>query len=155
MGESIDKGAYRIAVATVGCALIVVLAGLCVIVAVGIKEVPHELWLAASGLSGGLLGIIAPSPGPSSATKEKPPPQHDNVFVRGFIKVGRGLAIVGKDFWSNRAIGILLIVFLASVVVGAIDYPGPKHADSMLALAAASGGALIGMLAPPPAKASQ
>lgn len=154
MGDSVDRGAYRIAVAAVGCALVVVLAGVCVIVAVGIKEVPHELWLAVSGLSGGLLGILAPSPGPSSVIEAKSPPQHANPFVRGFFKVGRGLAIAGKDLWSNRAIGILLIVFLASVVVGAVD-PGSKESDPMLALAAASGGALVGMLAPAPAKASQ
>jgi len=151
MGESVDKGAYRIAVATIGCALIVVLAGVCVIVAVGKgSQVPHELWTIASALLGGLLGILAPSPAPTTPPKEKTGQETNGPFVRGVLKVGGGLVILGKDIWKNRAIVILLAIFGVSVAFGVSDDSAPLQA-----LAGASGGALIGMLAPSPAKASQ
>jgi hypothetical protein len=143
MGDSVDKGAYRIAVAAVGCALIVVLAGICVIVAVGAgvkeNEVPQELWTTASALAGGLLGILAPPPAPSAASKT------DSPSALG-AKFSRSVSILLSDIWSNRAIVILLVVFGASVTVGATD-----DVTSLQALAAASGGALVGMLAPAPA----
>jgi hypothetical protein len=143
MGDSVDKGTYRIAVAAVGCALIVVLAGICVIVAVGAgvkeNEVPQELWTTASALAGGLLGILAPSPAPSAASKTNSPPELG-------AKLSRSVGILLSDIWSNRAIVVLLVVFGASVAVGAAE-----DVTSLQALAAASGGALVGILAPSPA----
>jgi hypothetical protein len=180
-----DSGAYRMAVAAVGFALIVALAGVCVIIAVnGAATTPHasvmvshimravwpahpyapashvsattpgpsatvpqQLWTTISALGGGLLGILAPSPAPSAATKGKPAPQDKRRFVRGVIKIGRGLVILGKDIWSNRAIVILLAVFGVSVAFGISDNSAPLQA-----LAGASGGVLVGMLAPSPGK---
>lgn len=143
MDNSVDKGSYRIAVAMVGCALIVVLAGICVIVAVGAgvkeNEVPQELWTTASALAGGLLGILAPSPAKSAALTT------DSPSALG-AKFSRSVSILLSDIWSNRAIVILLVVFGASVAVGAAD-----DVPSLQALAAASGGALVGILAPSPA----
>jgi hypothetical protein len=57
-----------IALIAVGTGLVVFLAGVCVIVAVG-KQVPSELWSTGSALSGGLLGILAPSPSSSGIGK--------------------------------------------------------------------------------------
>lgn len=134
-----DASAYRIAVGAVGFALVVVLAGLCVIVAVGKgPEIPKELWTIASALGGGLLGLLAPSPTPSSAvTKDqgKSVPE----------KLTRPLKILAQDIWDNRAVVILLLIFGVSVGFGAAN-----DSSQLQALAGASGGALIGMLAPTP-----
>ncbi len=146
-----DPGAYRIAIACIGVALVVVLAGVCVIIAVGIKnnEIPKELWTTISALGGGLLGILAPSPGPSAATVEKKPPT-GSAIDRGLVKLGRGLVILGKDIWSNRSIVLAMIVFGFALVHGSSD-----HSAQLRALAGASGGVLVGMLVPSPGKKSQ
>jgi hypothetical protein len=135
-----DRGAYRIAIGAIGCALIVVLVGLCVIVALGnAGEIPKELWTITSALGGGLLGLLAPAPAPSAAGKD------EVKQITGTLK--RSRTILAKDVWANRSVVILLVVFGASVVLGA------SHDSSQLqALAAASGAALIGLLAPTPAK---
>lgn len=136
-----DAGAYRIAVGAVGFALVVVLTGLCVIVAVGkSSEIPKELWTITSALGGGLLGLLAPSPTASSAAttdQGKSVPE----------KLTRPLKILAKDVWDNRSVVILLIVFGVSVGFGAAS-----NSTQLQALAGASGGALIGMLAPTPGK---
>jgi hypothetical protein len=151
MNSSQDKGAYRIAVAAVGFALIIVLAGICVIVAIGFghkeHEIPHELWTTASALAGALLGIIAPAPAPTTANQEKGDIKEKSTVDRGVIKLGRAIVIVGKDIWNNRALVVLLGVFAASIAVGAAE-----KSVQLQALAAASGGVLIGMLAPSPKK---
>jgi hypothetical protein len=141
MSDPRDTGAYRIAVGAVGFALIVVLAGLCVIVAVGKgTEIPKELWTITSALGGGLLGLLAPSPTPSSAAttdQGKSVPE----------KLTRPLKILAKDVWANLSVVILLLVFGVAVVFGAAN-----DSAQLQALAGASGGALIGLLAPPPGK---
>lgn len=141
--DSLDKTAYRIAVATIGLALIVALAGLCVIVAVGKGgEIPKELWSTVSALGGGLLGLLAPAPTPSSSK--------DTPVTTGLAKVKRSWVILAKDVWANRSIAILLAIF--GVAVGF----GIAHDSTQLqALAAASGGALVGLLAPSPASSKQ
>jgi hypothetical protein len=143
MGDPRDTGAYRIAVGAVGFALVVVLAGLCVIVAVGRGgEIPKELWTITSALGGGLLGLLAPSPTPSSAA-ETPP------AANAPEKLTRPLKILGKDIWANRSVVILLAVFVVSVVFAASN-----DSSQFQALAGASGGALIGLLAPTPDKST-
>jgi hypothetical protein len=138
-GDSSDTGAFRIAVCAVGCALVVVLVGLCVIVAVGRgKEIPNELWTITSALGGGLLGLLAPSPKPTSAAETQPAESVPK-------KLTRSLKILATDIWANRSVVILLLVFVASVVLGAANKSGQFQA-----LAAASGGALVGLLAPTP-----
>lgn len=127
-----DQIGYRIAVAAIGIALIVALAGLCVIVAVGKgAEIPKELWSAVSALGGGLLGLLAPSP-TSTVTKNE----------KGEPSSSQGL---GEAMSMNRSVVILFIVFGAAVVFGAIN-----DSTQFQALAAASGAALIGLLAPSP-----
>jgi hypothetical protein len=129
-----DQIGYRIAVATIGIALIVALAGLCVIVAVGEgTEIPKELWTTVGALGGGLLGLLAPSPTSKAAESEKesrvaPPPGLREAASR------------------NRSVVILLIVFGFAVAMGAVS-----DSTQFQALAAASGAALIGLLAPSPA----
>jgi len=138
-----DPNAYRIAVSAIGFALVIVLAGLCVIVAVGkAGEIPKELWTITSALGGGLLGLLAPSPTPSSAATTD---QGKNVPE----KLTRPFKILAKDVWDNRSVVILLAVFGVAVGFGAAD-----DSTQLQALAGASGGALIGMLAPTPGKGS-
>lgn len=141
MSEPRDKGTYRIAVGAIGCALIVVLTGLCVIVAVGDKdtEIPKELWTIASALGGGLLGLLAPSPAPSAAGKD------EVKHIPEGLK--RSWAILAKDIWANRSVVILLAIFVAAVGFGVAT-----DSTQFQALAAASGAALIGLLAPGPGK---
>lgn len=141
MNEAHDKVAYRIAVAAIGCALVAVLIGLCVIVAVGVesKDIPKELWTAVSSLAGGLLGLLAPAPTPTSA---------DDKEVKQISATWkRLLVVVGKDLWANRAVVILLGIFVVAIVLGTT-----LDLTQYQALAGASGAALIGLLAPPPKK---
>ena len=141
MSEPRDKGAYRIAVGAIGCALIVVLAGLCVIVALGDKEteIPKELWTIASALGGGLLGLLAPSPAPSAANKDEVKQMPEGLK--------RSRTILAKDIWANRSVVILLVIFVAAVGFGVAS-----DSTQLQALAGASGAALIGLLAPGPGK---
>lgn len=142
MSEPRDIGAYRIAVGAIGCALIVVLIGLCVIVAVGVEEIPEQLWTITSALGGGLLGLLAPSPAPSAAKETEP--------VEGVSKkVARSIGIALKDIWANRAVVILLVIFGVAVWLGET-----RDSEQLQALAGASGAALIGLLAPAPEKGS-
>lgn len=135
--EMRDQIGYRIAVATIGGALIVALAGLCVIVAVGQgTEIPRELWSTVSALGGGLLGLLAPSPTSSSAKEGAQAP--------GAAPEKRTLR---KDIGNNRSVVILLLVFASAVLAGVLN-----GSTQYQALAAASGAALIGLLAPSPAK---
>jgi len=131
-----DQIGYRIAVSAIGIALIVAIAGLCVIVAVGKgTEVPTELWSTVSALGGGLLGLLAPSP-TSTATKPEKPNES---------KVSHSPLGLGEAMKTNRSVVILLIVFTVAILVGAIN-----DSSQFQALAAASGAALIGLLAPSP-----
>ena len=137
-GDPRDTGAYRIAVGAVAFALVVALAGLCVIVAVGQgAEIPKELWTITSALGGGLLGLLAPSPTPSSAGETEPTSE----------KPLGPLKRLAKDAGANRSVVILLLVFVVSVGFGAAT-----DSTQLQALAGASGGALIGLLAPAPDK---
>lgn len=144
MNEPRDIGAYRIAVGAIGCALVVVLIGLCVIVAVGVEseKIPEQLWTITSALGGGLLGLLAPSPTPSVAKSTEP--------VEGpGKKAGRLLEIFLKDVWANRSVVILLVIFGVAVWLGET-----RDSEQLKALAAASGAALIGLLAPAPGKST-
>jgi hypothetical protein len=113
------------------------LAGLCVIVAVGKgAEIPKELWAITSALGGGLLGLLAPAPAPSAAKKERE-------VTGGWKKLERLLKILAKDLWANRSVAILLLVFGIAVWLGATN-----DSEQFQALAAASGAALVGLLVP-------
>jgi hypothetical protein len=59
-----DPIAYRIAVGSIGLALVAYLIGAAVIAAGG-KPVPTQYWTAGTGLAGALLGILAPTPKPA------------------------------------------------------------------------------------------
>lgn len=138
MDELRDRYAYRIAVVAIGLALIVVLVGLCVIVALETETIPTELWTTAGALGGGLLGLLAPQPTPSSIDKE---PKKETAGA----EIWRLVKAVVRDLWTNRSVVILLVVFGVSVGFGASE-----ESSQLQALAAASGAALVGLLAPAP-----
>ena len=129
-----DAGGYRIAVAGVGAALVAFLVGAAIIAAGG-NPVPTQYWSVGSGLAGGLLGILAPSPTTAvvtvAAKQEKPIISH--------------LAAFASDIWHNRSVVLLLALFIVSVIFAA-----KNNAPELDTLAAAAGGALVGLLAPSP-----
>jgi len=133
-----DQIAYRIAVGSIGLALVAYLLGGAWIAADG-KPIPTQYWTAGAGLAGALLGILAPTPTPAATrTKHKKSDQW-------LKKLGSGIANVFKDLWSNREVLILMIVFASSLAFAIAN-----NSSQLEAVAAAAGGALVGLLAPPP-----
>jgi hypothetical protein len=161
--ETPDQIGYRIAVAAIGVALIVALAGLCVIIAVGEgTDIPKEMWTTVSALGGGLLGLLAPSPTPTrkalaeeESMKNKGGNQAPGNQAPGNQAPGDqvpkwgGLQKVLKPLSLNLSVVILLAVFLLAVGLSLFD-----DSTQLQALAAASGAALIGLLAPSPIDSS-
>jgi hypothetical protein len=132
--ETQDPVVYRMAVGGIGIALIAFLIGAAVIAANG-KPVPAEYWTAGGGLSGALIGILAPSP--KSAT-----PTHRTSPAKAFFGA---IADAISDLWMNRAVLILMVVFGVS-----LGFAIANNSSQLITVAAAAGGALVGLLAPPP-----
>jgi hypothetical protein len=129
-----DRLAYRIAVGALGLALVAFLIGAAVIAAGG-RPVPTQYWSTGSGIAGAIIGILAPSP-----TSAKPTPRQTK--VRKFLG---GVADAIADLWANRGMLLLVAVFAASLSFAIINNSAPLET-----VAAAAGGALVGLLAPPP-----
>ena len=130
-----DAVAYRIAVGAVGAALVVFLIGAAWITADGLP-VPTQYWSSGSAIAGALLGILAPTP----TKPNQPTPRNTSV-----MKIASSVAAAIKDLWANRALFILLIVFVASLVLSITS-----NSAQLQTVAAAAAGALLGLLAPPP-----
>jgi hypothetical protein len=133
-----DQIAYRIAVGSIGLALVAYLIGAAIIAAGG-KPVPTQYWSAGAGLAGALLGIIAPTPTPAATRKSRAATEP------WFKKLGTGIANVARDLWSNREVLILMVVFASSLAFAIAN-----NSSQLESVAAAAGGALVGLLAPPP-----
>jgi hypothetical protein len=133
-----DQIAYRLAIGSIGLALVAYLIGAALIAAGG-KPIPTQYWTAGTGLAGALLGILAPTPTPAltRVTRAKEDPW--------FKKLGTGIANVFRDLWSNREVLILMVVFGFS-----LGFAIANNSSQLEAVAAAAGGALVGLLAPPP-----
>ena len=123
-----DRWAYRIAVGAVGVALVAFLIGAAVIAA-GAKPIPTQYWATGSAISGALLGILAPTP---TTTSDATGALH---------KIGEVLS----DLWTNRALFMLMAVFGVSIAFAIARNSAPLET-----VAAAAGGALVGLLAPSP-----
>ena len=128
-----DRFAYRIAVGSVGVALVAFLIGAAIIAAGG-KPVPTQYWSTGSAIAGALLGILAPTPTRQVETATAPGPKYLKTFAAAII-----------DLWRNRALFILLLVFGFS-----LGFAIANNSSQLEAVAAAAGGALVGLLAPPP-----
>ncbi|HLJ03255.1 MAG TPA: hypothetical protein VKT31_07430 [Solirubrobacteraceae bacterium] len=132
--EAQDPIVYRMAVGGIGVALIAFLIGGAVIAANG-KPVPAEYWTAGGGLSGAIIGILCPSPKSATPTRRKSP-------AGAFFGA---IADAISDLWMNRAVLLLLIIF--GVTLG---FSIANNSSQLETVAAAAGGALVGLLTPPP-----
>ncbi len=142
-----DPIAYRIAVGMVGAALVAFLIGAAVIAAGG-KPVPTQYWTAGSAIAGALLGILAPTPQRSSKPQAAAPAAGSLRQTLSSLWSWLGKAF--DEFSKNRAVFILMAVFGVSAAF-AIAH-GSAELESV---AGAAGGALVGLLAPPPGKQSR
>jgi hypothetical protein len=131
-----DRFAYRIAVGALGAALVAFLIGAAIIAAGG-KPVPTQYWSTGSAIAGAIIGILAPAPQQKFDTPAKTTPV--KTFFTQFIVA----PIV--DLWKNRSLLILLLVFGVSLGFAIANNSAPLET-----VAAAAGGALVGLLAPPP-----
>ncbi len=130
-----DKWASRIAIAAVGLGLVAFLIGAAIIAAGG-KPVPTQYWSTGSAISGALIGILAPQP------------QQLTAGTKGATRVRTALSEVAAllaDLWKNRQLFILTFVFIVALILAVTQSSAP-----METVAAAAGGALIGLLAPSP-----
>jgi NADH:ubiquinone oxidoreductase subunit 6 (subunit J) len=133
-----DPIAYRIAVGTLGLAVVAFLIGAAVIASGG-KPVPTQYWSAGGAIAGAVIGILAPAPQrvspatPDGATKAK--------------RVGARIWSAFVELWKNRAVFILMAVFGVSAA-----FAISRGSAELETVAAAAGGALVGLLAPSPSK---
>ncbi|HSO94266.1 MAG TPA: hypothetical protein VLS53_07355 [Candidatus Dormibacteraeota bacterium] len=134
-----DPFAYRIAVGALGAALVAFLIGAAVIAAGG-KPVPTQYWSTGSGIAGAIIGILAPSPTPAAPTPRQ-------TKVRLFFGT---IADAFADLWANRTMLLLAIVFATSLTFAIVHNSAPLET-----VAATAGGALVGLLAPPPGNQAQ
>jgi Na+/melibiose symporter-like transporter len=132
-----DPIAYRIAVAALGLAVVAFLIGAAVIAAGG-KPVPTQYWSSGGAIAGAIIGILAPTP-------ERVEPK-----AKKATRVAKATAVVGSVFaelWNNRAVIILMGVFGVSAA-----FAISRGSAELETVAAAAGGALVGLLAPSPGK---
>jgi hypothetical protein len=129
-----DRFAYRIAVAALGVALVAFLIGVAVIAAGG-KPIPTQYYSTGSAIAGAIIGILTPTP-----TSAAPTPRKNKVLL--FFGV---IADALADLWANRGMLLLLVLFISSLTFSIIHNSAPLQT-----VAAAAGGALVGLLAPPP-----
>ncbi|HEX4837328.1 MAG TPA: hypothetical protein VFV03_02235 [Solirubrobacteraceae bacterium] len=130
-----DFWAYRVAVMAIGVGLSVFLIGASVIIAVG-EKVPDQFWTSGSAISGALIGLLTPSK----------PAQKQSLQAKRVANKERASARTAV--WENLRMLVLLVIFLTAALLGAVVNEGA----GFQALAGAAGGALIGLLVPPPPK---
>lgn len=131
-----DPFAYRIAVAALGVALVAFLIGAAIIAAGG-KPVPTQYWSTGSAIAGAIVGILAPTPTPRFNRPDKA--GSAKTFFTEFVVAPL------VDLWKNRSLLILLVVFGVSLAFAIAN-----NSAQLETVAAAAGGALVGLLAPPP-----
>lgn len=131
-----DPIAYRIAVGTLGLAVVAFLIGAAVIAAGG-KPVPTQYWSSGGAIAGAIIGILAPAP------KRVSPTTADGTRD----KVGAAIWSAFVELWKNRAVIILMALFGVSAA-----FAISRGSAELETVAAAAGGALVGLLAPSPGK---
>jgi hypothetical protein len=157
-------GATNIATACLGLALVVFFAGATAAVAAGANP-PTALWAAGGALSGGLLGLLSPSPGPA-AVRNAAINKKQSLLAEGGDPLPAGQA-AALDSAANTiswvTFGALVVVFVVLLTLavalagGAITPPpsfGPQSLQDLIkaiiALASAAGTGVLGLLAPTP-----
>jgi hypothetical protein len=163
-----EKQGYRIAVAGVALGLVAFIFGAALVLRTG-HHVSAAYWTAGSAVSGALLGLLAPTPSASKQTKataaSRAAVQAEHHEAAANRAAGKGhpadklteeahtaAAKANADVASAKApisgavalVGLFL-VFAAALWVGIAD-----NLTQMQSLAAAAGGAIIGIIAPSP-----
>lgn len=132
-----DPWGYRLATGGVSLALFAFLLGAAIVGASGhVKDMPQEFWTIGAALSGALVGILVPSPSQKKAARVQ----------KKETKIGEK----GPD-WVSIAQPALLIVVLAGAMI-LERHVNAADAAQLRTLAAASAGALVGLLGVSPAK---
>ncbi len=170
-----DEHAYRIAVAGVGLGLVAFIFGAAIILKTG-HHASKEYWTAGSAVSGALLGLLAPSPKATTrgkagvaskaaalaeaherakltieqqAAERGAEPGAAAVAHAAAATANAEAATAARPLAGAIAAVTLIVVFGLSLWAG-IEY----NLTQFQALAAAAGGALIGLIAPSPSEAS-
>jgi hypothetical protein len=173
-----DDTGYRIAVAGVGLSLVALAlaAGLGFVAG---HDPPQAFWTVASGLSGGLLGLLVPTPTPASTAvaaahnaaadeADQAKAKHIEVMQTSADPAAQAAAAdsvaaaareaaasraqaarAGASGW--RAFAGLLALFVAFEAILLLAPPDKDVASQLLELASAAAGAAIGLLGPSPA----
>jgi hypothetical protein len=147
-----DVWAFRAAVVAVGAALSVFLIGAAVMYAVT-KTVPNQYWTAGSAISGALIGILVPAkpdpPGTTLPTTSAATPVHtDRAPKAGSPEPWWKTPATMQLLNENLRPMILFTIFAGSLILSAIL----GSSQELHSLAAAAGGALIGVLVPAPSR---
>jgi hypothetical protein len=170
-----DRQGYRIAVAGVGLGLVAFIFGAAIVLKTG-HHVSREYWTAGSAISGALLGLLAPAPKATKLGKARAASHaaaladsHESARILAIALAAEngeppGAAVKAHEEAANAsamaaqatrppltgalAAASLLVVFGVALWAG-IEY----DLTQMQALAAAAGGALIGLIAPSPSQA--
>jgi hypothetical protein len=163
-----DKQGYRIAIGGISLGLVAFIFGAALVLRTG-HHVSREYWTAGSAISGALLGILAPSPSTTKHGKAKAAARaaklaeehaataeaaalKDSPAYRAVARAHTDAAEASADaanapapVTGTVALIALLLVFAAALSVGIAD-----NLTQMQSLAAAAGGAIIGLIAPSP-----
>lgn len=127
-----DPWVYRLAVGGVGVALVAFLIGGAVVGASGhVKDMVQEYWTIGAALSGALVGIIVPSP------------RQKQESAAGQGKPARAQA-------AAPMLQPLLTIIVFAVTLWLATEVDPVDAALLRTVAAASAGALAGLLVPSP-----
>jgi hypothetical protein len=166
-----DNQGYRIAVAGVGLGLVAFIFGAALVLRTG-HHVSREYWTAGSAISGALLGILAPSPSTTKHAKAKAAARAANLADEHAVgaamaeenetpayeavvsahtaaaEASAAAANASAPVTGTVALIALFLVFAAALSVGIVD-----NLTQMQSLAAAAGGAIVGLIAPSPSQA--
>lgn len=115
IGDPRDRTAYRIAITMLGLAFVVVVAGMCVLVAEekALSDVP-EAWILPAAIGGLFIGTLIPF----STHKRTEPASLDSPVVCA-VEAILGAALLAVAAIAAGAIGALIDGWLALAVVGA------------------------------------
>jgi hypothetical protein len=173
-----DDAGYRIAVGGVGLALVAsaIAAGLGFVAG---HDPPQAFWTIVSGLSGGLLGLLAPTPTPKSgdvAAAHKTAAQASGQAAVAHLQAAAQVGLAPGDQAAAAesaataatasaasyaqavraektnwlAFALLLVLFVIFELVLLFVPPAKDVSSQLLELASAAAGAAIGLLGPSP-----
>jgi len=132
VGDPRDRKAYAIAIAMLGVAFVVAVAGMCWVVAEHecLCEIPDEIWFVPAAIGGVFVGILIPFSTRKRRDSTSPDPSFESATE----------AILGAS--------LLAIVAVAAGTVGAtVD-----HLLALCVLGTALGGVFFGLFIPSPAR---